>query len=894
MDGIEAQSETTTEQPGAPGIEPVDQPLIGRGRELAAIIDARAHDRAGVVIGGEAGSGKTYLLRAATRIAADEGDQVEWIQATASAATVPFAALADLFPARSTQRDPSRLFQEGVDAVLSQTDGVPLTLAIDDAHLLDGASAAFILHLAGKGVFVLATVRTGEIAPDAVVALWKDREARRLQLSALTAEESGMLAEKLLGGPVEQVAVQWAHSVSAGNPLYLRELLSAAVSSGAFTYRHGLWRLDHAPTASPALAELILQRLVGLRKDELSALAVLSLGDPLERSLALELCGPRRLALLESQELAVTEVIQGMRVTRPAHPLYGETAQHRSTETELDRLRIRLAEAVSRRPEQSPGDALRIATWLVAADADVDLETLIDAAREAYAARDPELAERFAVRAEQADAGFAATLVRGRALAALGRPEEAEAALSTVEGQIDDPQDAGGYLFDRINTLIWGLRRPQAATELIDRAGQWWDDRDWQLRLDGMRLMALSAGGRLREAVELADRLAGDSAASSKLGAVLATSGAVAYLHTGHTEKARAVTAQDDPQSGTDHLLDDLGLAALISWALTRLESGVEWDEVEHRLESTESSALRHGDRIAAGPTAGLLGHLALSRGRPRTAIRHLNEALGHLELHDPRGLAVLISAQLAVCFALTGDLRAAELADAQAREMLASRQASWHESVQLTRSAAWVRAVRGDGGGAVKDLINWAKSAAWMPVFRAIVLRDALALGGRPAQISDLLSSSADCDAPLFAAVSRWAESLHNEDSGQLMESAMTLSQIGAGLDAAQAAMQAAAISDFAGLPGVSRRAAAFGTRLMENCEGATTPALRAARIAKAELTPRERELAELAAAGHSNAEIAAMLTVSIRTVESHLYHAMSKLGTSSRKRLSESLSEI
>ncbi len=46
--------------------------------------------------------------------------------------------------------------------------------------------------------------------------------------------------------------------------------------------------------------------------------------------------------------------------------------------------------------------------------------------------------------------------------------------------------------------------------------------------------------------------------------------------------------------------------------------------------------------------------------------------------------------------------------------------------------------------------------------------------------------------------------------------------------------------------------------------------------------LSPREREILELAAAGHDNAAIAARLVLSTRTVERHLSNAYLKLGLS------------
>ncbi|MDI3330368.1 MAG: LuxR C-terminal-related transcriptional regulator, partial [Micrococcus sp.] len=52
-------------------------------------------------------------------------------------------------------------------------------------------------------------------------------------------------------------------------------------------------------------------------------------------------------------------------------------------------------------------------------------------------------------------------------------------------------------------------------------------------------------------------------------------------------------------------------------------------------------------------------------------------------------------------------------------------------------------------------------------------------------------------------------------------------------------------------------------------------------------ELTAREQEIVDLAAAGMSNAEVAEKLFVSQRTVEGHLYRVFTKLGITERSEL-------
>ncbi|HEY0934698.1 MAG TPA: helix-turn-helix transcriptional regulator, partial [Trebonia sp.] len=55
--------------------------------------------------------------------------------------------------------------------------------------------------------------------------------------------------------------------------------------------------------------------------------------------------------------------------------------------------------------------------------------------------------------------------------------------------------------------------------------------------------------------------------------------------------------------------------------------------------------------------------------------------------------------------------------------------------------------------------------------------------------------------------------------------------------------------------------------------------------------LTPREQQVAVLAAAGRTDAQIAAELAISARTVSTHLTSVYGKLGVSTRRDLPEAL---
>ncbi|MDT5075185.1 MAG: hypothetical protein QOH82_4505, partial [Mycobacterium sp.] len=72
----------------------------------------------------------------------------------------------------------------------------------------------------------------------------------------------------------------------------------------------------------------------------------------------------------------------------------------------------------------------------------------------------------------------------------------------------------------------------------------------------------------------------------------------------------------------------------------------------------------------------------------------------------------------------------------------------------------------------------------------------------------------------------------------------------------------------------------------LAHQCGGASTPALLES-SEELPLSEREREIAMLIAEGLSNRAIAERLTLSVRTVESHVFRAMAKTGTNSREEL-------
>jgi DNA-binding NarL/FixJ family response regulator len=117
-----------------------------------------------------------------------------------------------------------------------------------------------------------------------------------------------------------------------------------------------------------------------------------------------------------------------------------------------------------------------------------------------------------------------------------------------------------------------------------------------------------------------------------------------------------------------------------------------------------------------------------------------------------------------------------------------------------------------------------------------------------------------------------------------------VTFEECGALLLAADASADAAVVLRQEGEPRRAARAERRAAGLAARCEGARTPSLAAA-PARAALTPRELEIARLAAAGLANREIAARLYLSHRTVENQLHAVYEKLGVEGRAALAQAL---
>ncbi len=300
-------------------------PLVGRAADLATVVEQLDRDPpSAVVVAGPAGVGKSRLLREVADRVAGDGWHVHTVIGTRAAASIPFGAVAALLGDRLADASPAEILAHA-RRELGAEGGPNRLLVVDDAQRLDPGSATLVHQIVTDGTCrLVATVRSGEPAPDAIERLWTADWAHRIELGGLSRTQTGELLTAVLGGPADGATLQRLWEASRGNVLYLRELVLGAAAAGSLRDEGGLWRLRGPTSAAPRLVELIASRLVTLDPADRSALDILAVADRLALDQLTTLVAVEALERLEDASLIEVSTDADSTVSL-AHPLYGDT-----------------------------------------------------------------------------------------------------------------------------------------------------------------------------------------------------------------------------------------------------------------------------------------------------------------------------------------------------------------------------------------------------------------------------------------------------------------------------------------------------------------------------------------------------------------------------------------
>lgn len=287
------------------------------------------------------------------------------------------------------------------------------------------------------------------------------------------------------------------------------------------------------------------------------------------------------------------------------------------------------------------------------------------------------------------------------------------------------------------------------------------------------------------------------------------------------------------------------------------------------------------------GTTAAICGIVAKAQGRVRTALTRLTEAATLLADWPTYRLERLYLAELAATHAVLGDLDQATARLEQAdrhRDSPVRLLDAWVE-----RARAWTAAANGEASRATA-LARHAASLAHateQPTIEALARFDAVRFGDRRQAPRGLAELAHQLQLPAVSAMAAAAAVLGSADRAVALDQAAgALAEHGHLLYAAEAAIAAYRGHAEAGRPTRANLSLVRATALVRECDGARTPLLVSNGL-EAVLTPRERQVAALAAAGHSGPKIAAQLGLSVRTVNNYLGRAYHKLGVRSRTEL-------
>ncbi|MEJ2867372.1 LuxR C-terminal-related transcriptional regulator [Actinomycetospora sp. OC33-EN08] len=853
-------------------------PFVGRAEPLAVADAALDADR-GVLLVGPAGVGKTRTAGELLARRAAARDTVRRALATSATVDVPLGALGPLLPPWGDRKGEPNLVQWAARALVARAEaGARLVLGIDDGHLLDPLSAAVVGQLAlTRSATVVVTARSGAPLPDALATLRRERLLERVELDALTRPEVEELVAASLGGQLDGAAAYRLWHLTRGNALYVRELVSAACRHGTLRPLDGVWVWSgDAPTHG--LDDVLDDRLGALPPEDRDALELLAFCEPAGTDLLASLVDPAVLDRLDRSGLVVSEQF-GRRIDlRLAHPLYAELLRGRASPLRVRALNRRLADAQEAIGTRRARDRLRLLLWRLGAAQSVDPAELCEIA-ERVLPGDPATAGRLADAAVEAGGGFDAGFLSARVLLAAGRADEAEALLATLEA--DTPDRGVRLATTRAQNLFYALGAPEKAAGVLRELDAGGLDTDRQLTV--LRAAVLSYERRYVETWELLAPLLVDVDGGDPTTLWACVVGVTALRGCGRFDTLAALAtrglalaaalADRAPEWQRMHLA--MGEVSGHAFA-GRFAEGVRL--CEQRYEEALDAGLT-GAKIVLGGFGGLVLFLC---GQVRTSAHRLRDATAGVRI-GAAPLVPVLRAGLAQSTALAGDVTAAEAVLAE----LGDPDPEYAPWIHMAR--AWTAAARGELARAVRDMTAAADAAEERDErpLTFLMLHGLVRLGVSDDALVERLTRQVDgVEGEYARAALAHARALAAGDGPALDEVVEVFATGGGLLLAAEVAAHAAAAHRRAGRVAAERAAAARARTLAARCEGARTPALDLL-DAPDDLTPREREVARLAARGLTSRAIAEGLTLSVRTVDNTLSSVYAKLHVAGRREL-------
>jgi hypothetical protein len=565
------------------------------------------------------------------------------------------------------------------------------------------------------------------------------------------------------------------------------------------------------------------------------------------------------------------------------HPMYGEVRLARTGSTRLRRLRGQIASAM--KDDGSAAAVMKRGLLWLDSDLPSDPELLLSAATAASSLLDFETARRLFTAASNTDIGAQARVPLAFSLFMMEKGEFSLNVLDTVEPNEEAQAVFINDVVMRAANLLWGMRSPERSWRFIDEVLETADGAA-RLQLLVFRANQLALAARPLEVLEIMHSVDCDTLDS--YGATMGHSvQSMAYGELGQPDRAVAkaldagrTLARTEQRAFLCHPLTEFHTFALA--AAGRLGEAVDVAE-RHSLSQRDeplpaqmmASEILGMAELAAGDLAGALRHLPDGISADMANSFHVANSFHRFHLLRSQALA------------RTGN------ADGAARALNLAR-AHRHPAYEYVRSTellseAWLAAIGlrpGEARRLARSAADFARShdqlAREVWCLQTAAHFDDTGVSERLRELAMVVGG------PRVAVAARYAAALRADDATGLDQASADFENMGDLLASADAAGQAATAHRRSGKAGSAMTAAARSHQLAARCGGATSPAIQGADFAPP-FTNREREIAILVADGLTNRQIAESVSLSVRTIESHIYRASNKAGVTGRSKLGD-----
>lgn len=851
-------------------------PVVRRDSEYATIRSALVDQDGGcgIVLIGDAGVGKTTLARLVTQSL----PSVQWVAGTESARSIPLGVFAHLVGA-ATSRDPVAFLSAARETIIAEGHSV---IGVDDAHLLDQLSATLLHQLALDGsVRIVATVRAGETVPDAITSLWKDGYLQRLHLTPFTRDQCVSLIEEALGGRVEGLSADLMWEASGGNALFVRHLVEGALEAGTLRQVRGVWQLRGRTAVTSELASLLDSRIDQLPENVLHTLRLLTFCEPLELDTLSDIVGPDAVEDAEARGLIrVVEDHSNIDV-QFNHPLFGEVIRRRLGMAAARRLRGEVVRAVQDRPLRGAADRIRLAELTLDSDEQPELELLVSAARDAIALTNVTLGERLARAAVNRGGGLVASELLARSLLWQGKAAEAEETLSSFDPNQMDELELVRWGLARIANLHWSMGDAESADEVLELLYERVTDDRLRLLVDGVASASKTFENQLHDGVALSKHVLAERDAFPTAVEWATFGGGWALALMGRADDVAAAASRGHQvESRVDGLLRYMAAFGEVRALVLSGEFDIAAQRSADIVRITSA-----GQYLAWGMANVLVGTVGVARGLFADTVPRMEQTVAALTAESSASWSFPARLMLAQSYCALGRTEPGAKMMAEVKTRYSRHVAVFGPQLKIAES--WLAASEGNVSAAIELALEAARLAAdsGQQAIEMLALHDAVRFGDQSC-LERLVEVATATGGRLAAVIATHAEAVRDRDAKGIAAAAQQFEELGALLSAADAAAQAAVAFEGADDRRRSVEAAAAANRLAADCGGIRTPALDLA-AHPLPLTVREREIANLVAAGLTNRDIAERLTVSVRTVEGHLYRACIKLDISDREEL-------